>query len=325
MKSYKLNIIQYLVLILGILFFIISIYLGIYFKFKYFPISFFIIILSFMLIPIILGHYAARKISKLNFENKKNRKKTIIGLYLCYISIFILLFQVVYTSLLPFNYKIDVELIDTPNNKITPEILQQTKKALSKRMDKYGVLFKIEEINYNIINIKLRYEEEPEVEMLRKFIEGNSSLSFHLVHKDNDSLIKNISDTNFILPEGFKCIKTYKGNQTVIVKTNPELVDNVEEADANTDPQTNLQIVNVTFLPEGKERFAKITENNIGQRLAIILDSVVYSAPIINGPIKGGQIQISGMENYQEAKLLEIVLNSTLPCKIKITGLYNIE
>jgi len=61
---------------------------------------------------------------------------------------------------------------------------------------------------------------------------------------------------------------------------------------------------------EGAADWARITGSNINKRCAIVLDNVVYSAPNIKSKITGGNSQIEGMANVQEAKLLEIVLKA---------------
>ena len=53
--------------------------------------------------------------------------------------------------------------------------------------------------------------------------------------------------------------------------------------------------------PKGKEQFAKVTRENIGKRLAIMVDGKIVSAPVIAGEISGGRGQISGTYTAQEA------------------------
>jgi preprotein translocase subunit SecD len=70
---------------------------------------------------------------------------------------------------------------------------------------------------------------------------------------------------------------------------------------------------------EGAADWARITGSNINKRIAIVLDNVVYSAPVVRNKITGGSSQIEGMANIQEAKLLEIVLKAgALPAPLKI-------
>jgi preprotein translocase subunit SecD len=68
---------------------------------------------------------------------------------------------------------------------------------------------------------------------------------------------------------------------------------------------------------EGAAQFAEVTTRLTGQRLAIVLDEVVQSAPTITEPITGGQGQITGGFTEQEAKDLAVVLNAgALPVEL---------
>ena len=104
------------------------------------------------------------------------------------------------------------------------------------------------------------------------------------------------------------------------VKKDPELTGKViVNAMANIDPTSNTPIVTMEMDGEGSSDWARITGANINKRIAIVLDNVIYSAPVVRSKITGGNSQIEGMANVQEAKLLEIVLKAgALPAPVKI-------
>ncbi len=66
----------------------------------------------------------------------------------------------------------------------------------------------------------------------------------------------------------------------------------------------NSYIVSLTFTDEGSQAFAEATTENVGKRIAIIYDGMLYSNPVVREPITGGQCQIDGMDTYEEAELL---------------------
>jgi SecD/SecF fusion protein len=105
-----------------------------------------------------------------------------------------------------------------------------------------------------------------------------------------------------------------------MVNKNPELTGGViTDANANIDPNTSAPIVSMTMNSEGATEWARITGANVNKRIAIILDGVVFSAPNVNQKIIGGRSQIEGMEDLEEAKLLEIVLKAgALPAPVDI-------
>ena len=77
--------------------------------------------------------------------------------------------------------------------------------------------------------------------------------------------------------------------------------------------------VSMTMNAEGTQEWARMTGENIGKCIAIVLDGYVYSAPRVNGKIDKGQSSITGDFTIQEAKDLANVLNSgKVPAPAKI-------
>jgi preprotein translocase subunit SecD len=82
--------------------------------------------------------------------------------------------------------------------------------------------------------------------------------------------------------------------------------------------QFNEPYVSITFDSTGAQLFAKITAENVRKRLAIVLDNVIYSAPVINESISGGRAQINGSFTTQDANDLAIVLRAgALPAPVR--------
>ena len=81
---------------------------------------------------------------------------------------------------------------------------------------------------------------------------------------------------------------------------------------------TNEPYVLISFNSEGAKRFEKITGENVGKRLAIILDEKVFSAPVIREKISGGVATIEGRFTIEEAKELAAVLRAgALPAPVE--------
>ena len=68
--------------------------------------------------------------------------------------------------------------------------------------------------------------------------------------------------------------------------------------------------VSMTMNAEGANIWARLTKENIGKQIAIVLDGTVYSYPVVNGEITGGNSQITGNFNIEEATDLTNVLKS---------------
>lgn len=81
--------------------------------------------------------------------------------------------------------------------------------------------------------------------------------------------------------------------------------------DANQDFNPNNQVsVNMTMNKQGERIWAKMTGDNIGRAIAIVLDDIVYSAPLVNDKIEGGTSTISGSFSIQEGQDLANILKS---------------
>ncbi|MCA9388616.1 protein translocase subunit SecD [Candidatus Berkelbacteria bacterium] len=83
---------------------------------------------------------------------------------------------------------------------------------------------------------------------------------------------------------------------------------------------TNQAQVQLEFNNEGKDKFKSLTEEYLGQQLAIVLDEIPVSAPVIQAVIPDGTAVISGNFDLESAKQLSIQLNAgALPVPVQLT------
>jgi SecD/SecF fusion protein len=131
----------------------------------------------------------------------------------------------------------------------------------------------------------------------------NSPIS-QAILADNDEFL--FSNHSFLTETGEKIYTLF------CVTKNPELTGGViTEAVGTPDPSGAAgAVVSMTMNSEGSVEWARITGANIDKRCAIVLDGVVYSAPVIRNKITGGRSQIDGMKDLNEAKLLANILNA---------------
>jgi SecD/SecF fusion protein len=93
----------------------------------------------------------------------------------------------------------------------------------------------------------------------------------------------------------------------------------LKNAQVRIDPTFNEPYVWIQFNERGAKIFEAITSVNVGRRLAIVLDEVVRSAPVIREKISGGEAQITGSFTMEEAQDLAVVLRAgALPAPVKI-------
>lgn len=93
----------------------------------------------------------------------------------------------------------------------------------------------------------------------------------------------------------------------------------LKRATVQFDPQTNQPTVAIEFDAEGGQKFAQLTGESINRPIAILLDNMVLSAPVVNEAIYGGTAVISGGFDLPTARTLTTQLNAgALPVPVKV-------
>ena len=164
-----------------------------------------------------------------------------------------------------------------------------------------------------------------DTERAKSLIGKTALLEFKLVDEDND-VNAALSGT---VPRDSEILYSYDIDLATGQKTNsvPYLLKkrtlltgaNLTDARVQIDSQFNEPYVSIDFDRKGGRIFAKITEENVKKRLAIVLDNRVYSAPVIQEKISGGRARITGSFTTEEANDLAIALRAgALPAPVKI-------
>jgi preprotein translocase subunit SecD len=115
--------------------------------------------------------------------------------------------------------------------------------------------------------------------------------------------------------------------ETGVIRKSPLLLkkqaaltgDLLSDAKVNIDSRFSEPYVSLSFNAAGAKLFEEITGANVKKRLAISLDNTIYSAPVIQEKIAGGNAQITGSFTMEDAKDLSIVLRAgALPAPMKM-------
>ena len=141
---------------------------------------------------------------------------------------------------------------------------------------------------------------------IKSLLGKTAQLNFRLVtDKDND-----FGSEKMTLDDGEEAIVNKK-----IIMSGENLID----AQPRVDSQTNKPMVFFSLDRYGAQKFGKVTTNNVGKRLAIVLDNQIISAPVIREAITGGSGSISGNFSFQQVTDLALLLRSgALPTPINI-------
>ena len=140
---------------------------------------------------------------------------------------------------------------------------------------------------------------------IKKLLGKTAQLNFRLVSENTEFGVEELtSETG----EKLKISKR-------IVMSGENLID----AQPSIQNQQNEPTVSFTLDRLGAQKFGRATTDNVGKRLAIVLDGKIISAPNINEPITSGNGMISGNFTFQEATDLALLLRSgALPTPLKI-------
>jgi preprotein translocase subunit SecD len=189
-----------------------------------------------------------------------------------------------------------------------------------RRVDKYGVsepaIYRQEN---DQIALQLPGVKNPQEAI--SFIKTAGRLEFKLLNTTDD-VQKAIAGQ---VPAGSELLYGEDVNDSGKVIKRPYLLysqtlltgDRLKEAKVGID-QYNKPDVSISFDSEGAKIFDRVTGDNVGKQLAIVLDGVVHSAPRIQDRISGGNAQITGNFTHDEAAKLAIVLRESLPAPMKI-------
>ncbi len=170
------------------------------------------------------------------------------------------------------------EIVD---ENVTKETLQRTRELLALRVNKFGL-------------------SEPIVT-----IEGDKRIRIDLAGVfDSDDIVKTLTSTGQL---------TFKDEQGNVLLTG----NDVKNATAVLTNEGRA-IIQLKFTPEGTQKFAEATKNNLNKTIEISMDDQVLTKPVVNAEITEGEAVIEGSKSFEEAnKVASIIQSGALPVTLK--------
>ena len=206
------------------------------------------------------------------------------------------------------------KLPEKTTNETRADVVDRTIEIIRKRIDQFGV--KEPSIaRQGTDRIIVQLPGVTDRKRARALIGRTAQLEFRLVSDDNDRLNSAISGKPVM---GYELKYDSERNPLLLETTAIMKGDSIADARMGRD-EYGRPDVKLEFTGEGAKMFATITGANVKRRLAITLDGEVYSAPVIQERISGGNAQISGNFSADEARDLGNVLRTgALPAPIVI-------
>lgn len=164
---------------------------------------------------------------------------------------------------------------------VSEETLQRTRELLSLRVNKFGL-------------------SEPIVTT-----EGENRIRIDLAGaSDSNEIVKTLTSTGELVFRDESGEVLLNGND---IKNATAVLGNDGKA-----------IIRLEFTPEGTEKFAKATKDNIGKTIEIVMDDEILTKPVVNAEITDGEAVIEGSHSFEEAnKVASLIQSGALPVTLK--------
>jgi SecD/SecF fusion protein len=240
-----------------------------------------------------------------------------------------------------------LKLASSEENNIRKNAVTQSLEIIRNRIDQFGVSEPVivRQGDENIV-VQLPGVKDPERAI--KLIGQTAQLEFKMVDDaasidlmkltsdaiqegrlsaDYDSKALNAALRPFLPKDDEAAVMKEKDNKTgkevkrpILLKAKAVMTgDSIKTAMVQIGGQYNEPFVAMEMNSQGARLFERVTQENTGKRLAIVLDGVVRSAPVIREKIGGGHAQITGSFTPAEASDLAIVLRAgALPAPVQI-------
>ena len=199
----------------------------------------------------------------------------------------------------------------------------QALETIRNRIDQFGVaepVIQREGVNHIVVQLPGIKDPKRAIELIGK----TARLEFKLVDENVNATTAtagSVPEDDELLFEKHTDAATGAVSETPVVVKRKAMItgDLLTDAQIRIDSQYNQPYVAIEFNSTGARLFDQVTAANVGKRFAIVLDSNVYSAPVIRERISGGSAQISGSFTEKDAADLAIVLRAgSLPAPVKI-------
>jgi preprotein translocase subunit SecD len=201
--------------------------------------------------------------------------------------------------------------------------VEQSLETIRNRVDQFGIS-EPEIIPQGVDRIIVQLPGVKDPARAKNLIGRTALLEFKLVddeHSLDDALKGNVPEGSVIANESRMDRASGRRSEIPLLLKNRTLMtgDALEEAKVQIGDRFGEPHVSLKFNAQGAKNFDRITAENVKKRLAIVLDGVIHSAPVIQERISGGQAQITGSFTMEEAADLAIVLRAgALPAPVII-------
>ena len=218
---------------------------------------------------------------------------------------------------------VSLKIRDRRAEEIKKHAVEQSLETIRNRVDQFGVT-EPEIIPEGKDRIVIQLPGIKDTARAKNLIGKTALLEFKLVdeeHSVDEALRGNVPEGDTLAYESRLDRETGRRTSVpILLKSRTILTgSSLESAKVAISDRFGEPHVSIKFNAQGAQDFERITGENVKKRMAIVLDGAVYSAPVIQERISGGNAQITGSFTMDEAKDLAIVLRAgSLPAPVTI-------
>ncbi|UCB57090.1 MAG: protein translocase subunit SecD [Candidatus Omnitrophota bacterium] len=207
--------------------------------------------------------------------------------------------------------KVDIEKVP---QEVRADATDRAIEIIRNRIDQFGVsepLIQKQGRDHIVVQLPGVTDRDRALQIIKQ----TAHLEFKLVNEEEGKLTAAL-DGN--VPAGYEL--KYLDKRPLLLEKDASLMgDSLVDARVEWGSMEINPYVSFSLNSKGARTFSRLTKNNIGKRLAIVLDGKVKSAPVIQSQIPGGKGQITGRFSEDEAADLSLVLRTgALPAPIQV-------
>ena len=197
--------------------------------------------------------------------------------------------------------------------KIQEFALKQNLQTLHNRINELGVAEPIVQ-QQGLDRIVVQLPGVQDTAKAKEILGRTATLEIRMVDEEKTDIATLEKAAAGQVPFGDELYKDRQDRPILVKKSVVLTGDRITDAGPGVNQQTGGSIVSVTLDARGAGIFKNVTRDNVGKRMAILLiekgSTEVITAPVINEEIGGGRVQISGMDNPQEATDISLLLRA---------------
>ena len=229
---------------------------------------------------------------------------------------------------------------EEPSQAQLDDAVDRAMEILNNRIDRFGVTEPVvRRQENNQILIEIPGDADPE--RVNSFLRGRGSLNFHIVHEEaTQRLIQLQQEQPGWTPEIDSVPDWIPVGSTVAEYVTKDrygidqhvrwivIYDDIDEygldgahiqnAQTARDPLTNQPVVNFVLDSEGADIFARLTRDNVGSSLAIVMDDTIRAYARIQEEIPTGQVRISGFSQEEAQNIALVLRTAALPVDLVV-------